>query len=276
MSKKKSPPKTSPLTLGLPLCGVDAHAHLDSKEFDADLDAVLLLARQSGVARVGNVFLGPEEYAANKGRFAAHPEVFFLLGIHPCEGQRCTPESLDAMRTAFAQDARLRAVGEIGLDFFWDDCPPDAQRKAFVEQLHLARELDKPVVIHSRDAAEATLEILEAEGFQNYPLMWHCFGGDAALAARLVDNGWHISIPGPVSYPANAALREAVRVIPLHRLLLETDCPYLAPLEWRGRRNEPAFTVFTAARVAQERHIPVEDIWEQCGKNALKFFGLTE
>lgn len=274
MSKKKSPPKTSPLTLGLPLCGVDSHAHLDSKEFRDDLEAVLDLARQAGVARMGNVFLGPEEYLEGRALFARHPQVFFLLGLHPCDGQRCTPDALAAMRHAFAADPRLRAVGEIGLDFYWDDCPPEIQREAFTAQLSMARELEKPVVIHSRDATEATLDILESQGFKKYPLLWHCFGGTPEEARRIVNNGWYISIPGPVSYPANSVLREAVRDIPLERLLLETDCPYLSPLEWRGKRNEPAFTVFTAQCVAHERAMATAELWRICGENAVRFFGL--
>lgn len=278
MSKKKSPPRTSPLplaqTLSLPLCGVDSHAHLDSKEFQGDLEAVLTLARQCGVARMGNVFLGPEEYHEGKSLFAQHPQVFFLLGLHPCDGQRCTPQAITAMREAFAADARLRAVGEIGLDFYWDDCPPEIQRQAFIAQLHMARELQKPVVIHSRNATDDTLHILETQNFKDYPVLWHCFGGSLEEAQRMVDNGWHISIPGPVSYPANTALREAVRAIPLDRLLLETDCPYLAPLEWRGKRNEPAFTVFTAQCIAAERAMPPSELWRACGENAVRFFGL--
>ena len=166
-------------------------------------------------------------------------------------------------------------MGEIGLDYYWDDCPRDAQHRAFVQQLELARELGKPVVIHCREALHDTLELLEGNGMREYPLLWHCFGGDAALAARIIDNGWHISVPGPVTYPANTAQREALCRIPLDRLHIETDCPYLAPQDWRGRRNEPAFTVFTAACVAAARNLPPADLWEQCGKNTARFFGLA-
>ena len=278
MSKKKSSPKTPPLpvsqALFLPPCGVDSHAHLDSKEFRDDLPAVLDLARQCGLSHMGNVFLGPEEYEAGQALFANHPEVFFLLGLHPCDGQRCTPEALARMADHFRADPRLKALGEIGLDFYWDDCPHDIQREAFRAQLALARQLDLPVVIHSRDATEATLEVLESEKFRNSPLLWHCFGGTSAEAARIISNGWHISIPGPVSYPANQALREAARSIPLERLLLETDCPYLAPVEWRGKRNEPAFTVFTAQHIAEARGMAPADLWQACGDNARRFFGL--
>ena len=175
---------------------------------------------------------------------------------------------------AFATEPRLRAVGEIGLDFHWQDCPRELQFKAFAEQLDLARELDVPLVIHCRDAEDDCLMTLEARGFAGYPLLWHCFGGGPALARRILNNGWHISVPGPVTYPANAALREAVALIPADRLLLETDSPYLAPVPWRGRRNEPALTVFTAQTVAEARGVSPEDLWLACGKNARRFFGL--
>ena len=115
---------------------------------------------------------------------------------------------------------------------------------------------------------------LEARGFAGYPLLWHCFGGGPALARRILKNGWHISVPGPVTYPANAALREALPLIPAERLLLETDSPYLAPAPWRGRRNEPALTVFTARAVAEARGVAPEELWLTCGENARRFFGL--
>ncbi len=266
--------RISPLTLHMPCCGVDSHAHVDGEEFDEDREDVLALAKAAGVAAIGNVFLGPEEYARGKGYFAAHPEVFFLLGIHPCDGQRINEKSLAAMRAAFAADARLKAVGEIGLDFFWDDCPKELQYAALRAQLDMARDVDKPVVIHSRDAADETLMVLESAGFKDYPLLWHCFGGNADLLRRILGNGWHVSLPGPVTYKANADLRAAVPLIPADRLLLETDSPYLAAEPWRGKRNEPAFTVFTAACVAELRGMEKEALWQQAGDNARRFFGL--
>ncbi|MEG2172035.1 MAG: TatD family hydrolase [Desulfovibrionaceae bacterium] len=277
MSKKKSSaPKTSPLDLALPLCGVDTHAHLDLEHFGENLEAVLSLARQSGISQIGNVFLGSKSYQDNAPLFAQHPEVFFILGVHPCDAHQCKAQELDALAQAFRSDERLCAVGEIGLDYFWHDCPPEVQKAAFSAQLTLARAVERPVVIHSRDAHDDTLALLEAHGFIGYPLIWHCFGGDTALAHRIINNGWHISIPGPVTYPANAALREAVKSIPLDRLLVETDCPYLAPAEWRGQRNQPAFAVFTAACIAKQRGLDPAELWEICGNNARKFFGIGE
>ena len=273
MSHKKTI-RIDPLTQALPPVGVDSHAHLHSEDFDADREDVLARAAACGIARIGNIFLDPLDFDTRKHLFDAHPEVFFVLGIHPCDGQTCTPQALNAMRAAFASEPRLRALGEIGLDFFWDDCPRELQYLAFQQQLDLARELEQPVVIHCRQAEAETLTLLEARGFMGYPLLWHCFGGDAALARRIIRNGWHISIPGPVSYPANTALREALAVIPDDRLLLETDCPYLSPLPWRGKRNEPAFTVFTVRHMAQARGMQPEALWQLCGDNARRFFGL--
>lgn len=272
--KKKHPPAPSPLEAALPAGGADTHAHLDMEHFSPDLPEVLARAFASGVSRIGNVFLGPDAYRKGRELFAAYPQVFFILGIHPNEGARCTPQAIAEMREIARSDARVRAVGETGLDFFWKDCPPETQAAAFRAQLRLARELDLPVVVHSRDAAGETMRILDDEGFDDYPLLWHCFGGDAALAEAILRKGRHISLPGAVGYPANSALREAVRRIPADRLLLETDAPYLAPLEWRGRRNEPAFTVFTAARVARERGMDPAELWAACGANAGRFFSL--
>ncbi|MBO4300803.1 MAG: TatD family hydrolase [Desulfovibrio sp.] len=271
---KKSVERVDPLTLALPLGGVDSHCHLDGEEFAPDREEVLARARRAGLSQVGNVFLGPTEFFARRHLFAGHPEVFFLLGIHPCDGQTCTPDSLAAMRAAFVDEPRLRAVGEIGLDFHWDDCPRELQYQALRDQLSLARELGLPVVIHCREAEEETLMTLESAGFAGWPLLWHCFGQGPDMVRRIVGNGWHVSVPGPVTYRGNAVLREAVALIPRDRLLLETDAPYLAPVPWRGKRNEPAFTVFTVRALAEARGEDVATLWRCCGDNARRFFGL--
>lgn len=272
----KKPVRIDPLTLRLPAGGVDSHAHLDSKEFDPDRDEVIARAVKAGVSQIGNVFLSPEDYHEKKKFFKAYPQIFFLLGIHPCDGLKCTPACLEEISVCFREDERIRAVGEIGLDYHWDDCPKELQLQAFSRQLKLAKKLGKPVVIHCREAEYDCLTMLEAGGFSGYPLLWHCFGGDKKLARRIASHGWLISIPGPITYPANNDLREAVAAIPAEQLLLETDCPYLAPVPWRGTRNEPAYTVFTGRAVAEARNENPDELWEKCGANARKFFGLSE
>ncbi len=275
---KKTPmaPQVMAHTLALPLCGVDSHAHLDSSQFDRDREEVLARAKECGIAHIGNIFLKPHEFVQRAAYFDAHPEVFFALGVHPCDGEECDDAALEAMREHFLREPRLKAVGEIGLDFYWDACSKDVQLHVFVQQLHLAKELQKPVIIHSRDATEATIALLEKEGFKDYPLLWHCFGGTVAHAKHIVHNGWHVSIPGPVTYPKNEELREAVKYVPLDKLMLETDCPYLSPQQWRGKRNEPAYTVFTVDTMAATREMPAAQLWQICGENARRFFGLGE
>jgi len=273
--------RPSPVTLGLPPVGVDSHAHLDpldgeQNDLSGDLAGVLHRAREAGVCAVGQVFMGPEAYAAGRDAFDGAPlDVFFLMAVHPCEAMKCTGRVMEAMRRAFMDDARLRAVGETGLDFYWPDCPHLVQEEAFRLHIAMARETGRPVVIHSRDAAADTLRILEAEGVVNWPVLWHCFSGDAvSKLERILANGWHVSVGGAVSYPANAPLRDALTRIPPDRMLLETDSPYLAPEPWRGKPNEPAFCAFTCAAIAKVLGEKPADVWERCGVNARRFFGI--
>jgi TatD DNase family protein len=276
MSKKHKHNRQEPETLGLPRVGVDSHAHMDMEDFDPDRTEILDRALASGVARTGNVFLGPAAYHANRHLFNARPEVFFLLGIHPGNADTCTPEAVEAMRLAFAGDARLKAVGEIGLDYYWNDHPREVQAIAFRAQLDMARTLGLPPVIHCRDAFDDCVAQLAAAGFSGEKLLWHCFGGGPAQAEILLGHGWTLSIPGPVTYSANAELQAAVGVIPLSRLVLETDSPYLSAEPWRGKRNHPALTAFTARRVAELKGLDIEEVWAAAGNNARAFFNLED
>jgi TatD DNase family protein len=272
VSKKRE--RELPETLGLPAEGADSHAHLDGREYD--VDAVLARALSCGVRTVGNVFLGPQAYRSGRPLFDAHADVFFLLGVHPHEAAKMTEEDLADMRAAFQEDARLRAVGEIGLDYYYDFSPQQDQQRWFRRQLALARELDQRVVIHCRDAEDDCLAILDEMGFAGRPLLWHCFGLGPDWARLLVERGWHISVPGTVTYARAEALRESVRTIPAERLLLETDAPYLSPEPYRGKRNEPALLGFTAREIARLRGEDLHAFWKRCGDNARNFFGLTD
>lgn len=273
MSKKKSQPFYPPPPL--PRTGVESHAHLNSKQFSMDLEAVLQRAADAGVAQIIQVFLSPEAWAEGKALFDKHPDIYFILGTHPTEAMNYSDAVESGMRETIAKDARIRAIGEIGLDYYWKDCPPDVQKTVLIRQLGLARDSGLPVVIHCRDAEDDTLALLESHGMRNYPLLWHCYGGNARLAERIIQNGWHISIPGPVTFPANEALREAVAAIPLDRLLVETDCPYLSPAPLRGKRNEPANLGYTIDAMAKARSMPVEELWTACGDNARRFFNIS-
>ena len=271
MSKKKE--RELPEALGLPPVGADSHAHLDGRDYD--LDEVLARALACGVRTVGNVFLGPGAYRSGKDLFEGRPGVFFLLGVHPHEAGKMTEDDLADMRAAFLENGRLKAVGEIGLDYYYDFSPRQDQQRWFRRQLALARELDRPVVIHCRDAEDDCLAILDECGFGGRPLLWHCFGLGPDWARLLVERGWHISVPGTVTYARSEALREAVRIIPPDRLLLETDCPYLSPEPYRGKRNEPALLGFTAREIARVRGEGLHALWERCGDNARSFFDMV-
>jgi len=276
MSKKNKPPRPEPETLALPPRGVDSHAHLDLVDFDADREELMDRAKASGVARTGNVFLGPKAYRDNRRMFQNRPEIFFILGIHPGNADQYSPEAAQDMRQAFETDPRLRAVGEIGLDHYWDDHPRELQEQVFRAQLKLALDLGLPPVIHCREAFEDTLRVLLEEGLGGRKLLWHCFGGDEAQVKTILGHGWHVSIPGPVSYARNEALRRAVAAIPLERMLLETDCPYLSAEPWRGKRNHPALLGFTAQAVARIKDLPVNALWSATGQNACTFFSLED
>lgn len=271
MSRKKTRPL--PESLALPCLGVDTHAHLDGR--GNDIPAVLARAAACGVRTVGNVFLGPEAYAAERALFENLPEVFFILGVHPHEAVHMTEADLVAMRQAFNHDNRLRAVGEIGLDFYYDFSPPAIQETWFRRQLELAQALDLPVVIHCRDAEEHCLHILDDMGWSGRPLLWHCFGLGPEWVEPLVSRGWFLSVPGIVTYSKSEALRSAVTCIPAERLVLETDAPYLAPEPYRGKTNEPALLGFTAVEIALLRGEDVHQLWSRCADNARRFFGLS-
>lgn len=271
MSKRK--PRELPESLALPCVGADSHAHLDGRDFDPL--AVLARARACGVRTVGNVFLGPAAYHASRHVFETDPDVFFLLGVHPHEAASMTEDDLATMRQAFQTDARLRGVGETGLDYYYDFSPRPIQQEWFRRQLELALELDQRVVIHCRDAEDDCLAILDEMGLPGRPLLWHCFGLGPDWAREILDRGWHVSVPGTVTYSKNAPLRAAVKIIPPERLLLETDAPYLAPEPYRGKENEPALIGFTARTVAELRGEDLQTVWARCGDVTRKFFGVN-
>lgn len=271
-SKKKT--IIPPQSFNLPPIGVETHAHLDFPEFAADLDQVLERAAEAGIAWIGNIFLSVQAYQNHGPALANRPGLFFTLGVHPHEASTVNGQTLADMEQVFRQDASLRALGETGLDFFWDRSPRDVQIRAFQDQLALARDLDLPVVIHSRDAEKETVKILLDLGFARRRLLWHCFGGGPELAEQILAQGWLVSIPGTVTFPKNTALRQCVATLPLSRMVLETDCPFLTPHPFRGRRNEPAYVAYTAMEVARLRNESPELVWTQCAATARSFFNL--
>lgn len=281
MSSSKQRPLSQ--SLGLPFTGADSHAHLDDERLLPDLSGMLERAASSGVSLIVHMFLQHERYAANRDAIleaaAALPEapdICFARGLHPEDVLRADEQEWEHLVDAVKNDPLIRAVGEIGLDYHYEEgySPSALQGPWFRRQLRLAKELDKPVVIHSRDAWDEMFAVLDEEDMRGRPLLWHCFGGDIARAEQIVERGWHIAFGGASTFKANAFVREALHAVPPDRLLLETDCPYLAPQPWRGRTNEPALTVFTAQCLAAELGMSTEELWTLTGENTRRFFGM--
>ncbi|HEX6182853.1 MAG TPA: TatD family hydrolase, partial [Pyrinomonadaceae bacterium] len=257
---------------------VDSHAHIDGEEFDADRDEVVARARAAGVCAVLNVGTG-DPHGGNFERAAAVAEkydgVYAAAGVHPHDARLYDDAAERRLLEVLRVSARMVALGEIGLDYHYDNSPREVQREVFARQLRLAREEGLPVIIHSREADEETAEILERElGGSGTRGVMHCFGGGPSLADAALALGFYISFAGNVTFKKAEALREVAAVVPLERLLVETDCPFLAPVPHRGRRNEPAFVVETARFLAELRGVGHEELGLVTSGNFALLFGL--
>jgi len=245
----------------------DTHAHLHFPEFAGDFDAVLERARAAGVQRIltiGTDVATPRAAAAMAARL---PDVWAAVGIHPHEAAAADETALAEIER-LAGGPRVVAIGETGLDYFRDRAPRDAQRRAFESQLELARRTRKPVLVHCRDAHEDTLRLIGDVDVRDAGGIMHCFSGDVAVARRCLDQGLLVSLAGPVTYPKPGALPDVARFVPGDRLVVETDCPFLPPQPYRGKRNEPAYLAITAARVAELRGEPLGDLAARMSENA--------
>ena len=245
---------------------VDTHCHLDSEQFDADRDAAIERARAAGVQRMMAIGTGdgPPDLEAAIRLADAHPFVYATIGVHPHDASKATDETFARLRD-LARHPKVLAIGEIGLDYHYDFSPRDVQRQVFERQLDLARDAAKPIVIHTREAWAGTLDVLRAL-WKGQGIM-HCFTGDEGMAREALDLGFYLSFGGVITFPKAEPTRAAARLAPLDRILLETDCPYLAPVPYRGKRNEPAFMVETARRLAGLCGVTPEQIAERTTEN---------
>jgi TatD DNase family protein len=261
---------------------VDSHAHLDFPQFGSDRAAVLERAQAAGVGAIVDVGADLESSRRAVALAQAEPMVYASVGVHPHDAKTLDGATLAELR-ALASQPKVVAVGEIGLDFYRDLSPRDVQRRAFQAQLAWAAQMARPVVIHDREAHEPVLAILEdwARGLAGSPLagragVLHSFSGELAMAERAIALGFYISISGPVTYQNARRLPEIVAALPLDRLLIETDCPYLPPHPHRGQRNEPAYVQLVAERVAAIRGVAIQEIAAATTANARRLFGLEE
>jgi TatD DNase family protein len=251
---------------------IDSHGHLADEAFAEDIGAVIQRAREAGVQGVLCVVdvSDPAEAVRADGVAQRWDAVRTTAGVHP---HRSGPFSGRAgaavalVEARLASDPRVRAIGEVGLDYHYDFAPRDVQRNVFSAQVALARDRGYPLVIHTREADDDTVAILEQEGAGRVRGVFHCFSGDSGLARRALRLGFYLSFSGILTFPRSAAVRDAAAIVPLDRLLVETDCPYLSPVPYRGRRNEPAWVVETVKRLADIRGIDPSEVASAASEN---------
>ena len=263
---------------------VDSHAHLDDKQFQADREQVIARAREAGVktiVAIGNGD-GPGNLDCGIQLAAKYDFMFATVGIHPHEASLATEAAFENLEQ-LAKKPKVIAWGEIGLDYFYHHSPRDVQKQVFVRQMELARSAKLPIVIHCRpsqdseDAWEDCLTLLARHWLSSgLGGILHCFTGNWTHAQRALDMGFMISFAGNVTFPKGQQIREIAKLVPIDRILIETDSPYLAPVPYRGKRNEPAFVKETARQIGELRGISAEEAGRQTSGNFYRFFSLPE
>jgi TatD DNase family protein len=254
---------------------IDTHCHLTDATLLAQHADVLARAADAGVARMITVATSPEDWDKALALIAASDRLYMAAGVHPHKAGQVAPDAIERLEAVQARP-KVVAVGEIGLEYHYDFSPRDRQHEIFAAQLQLARRLNKPVVVHSRDSMADTLAILDEQGMDGWPLVFHCFTSGPVEAREILRRGWYISLAGVVTFKNAVDVQEAAKLVPADRLLFETDSPYLAPEPVRRvRPNEPAHVAHTARFLAQLRSVRYEELVGTCWANACRLFGLS-
>jgi len=247
---------------------IDSHCHLDSDQFDADREAVIQRAFDAGVSHLvaigtGN---GPPDLEAGIRLADRHEAFYATVGVHPHDASKADPEVFRNL-SELAKHTKVVAIGEIGLDYHYDFSPREVQRAVFIEQMRIAADANKPIVIHTREAWDDTIAVIREHWDATRGGIMHCFSGGPVQAQQALELGFHLSFGGIVTFPKALEIQEAARMAPLDRILVETDAPYLAPVPKRGRRNEPAFMIETVRKLAQLRGVTEAAIADATAEN---------
>lgn len=252
---------------------IDSHAHLDMSDFDADRQRVLERAQTSGIEHI--ITVGYDLISSKKALQIAQsiPNVSAAVGIHPHDAKIATEPVCEEIKQ-LAKESGAVAIGEIGLDYYRNLSPREVQREAFLRQIQIANELKLPIVVHIRDAYPDALQILKDEKASLQGGVIHCFSGDSQDASRFLELGYYISLAGPLTYPKSEMLRKVAKEVPIERLMIETDCPYLPPQPYRGKRNEPAYVLEVAKKLAELKGLSLGDVGRITSLNVFKLFGI--
>lgn len=252
---------------------IDTHAHLDSKSFDGDRAEVIERAKQAGVAKIVNIGFNRETIPTTIALAEEHEMIYAAVGWHPQDAVTMKADDLDWIEQLCAHP-KVVAIGEIGLDYYWDTSPKEVQHQVFREQIRLARKLGKPIVIHNRDAHQDVVRLLKEEKAAEVGGIMHCFSGSPEIAEECLKMNFHISFGGPVTFKNAVQPKEALARVPMDRLLIETDAPYLTPHPFRGKRNESAFVRLVAEAAAEIKQVTAHEIAQITYENAKKLLGI--
>jgi TatD DNase family protein len=250
----------------------DSHAHLNDPKFDEDREEVIRRAREEfGVSRILNVGYNRETIRSSLALADKYEFIYTSVGWHPHDAKDCTDEDLEWIES-LTRHPKVVALGEMGLDYYWDNSPRDVQEEVFRKQISIARRTGLPIIIHDRDAHEDVVRILKEERADEVGGVMHCFGGDLSIMEECLSLNFMIGLGGPVTFKNAVLPKEIAARVPLDRLLIETDCPYLAPHPFRGKRNETGYVRFVAQQIAHIRGLTLEELAEITAQNAMRLF----
>ncbi|NMH67756.1 TatD family hydrolase [Bacillus sp. RO3] len=252
----------------------DTHVHLNADQFEEDLDEVVSRAREAGVENMVVVGFDRPTIMRAMELIEQYEWLYASIGWHPVDAIDMKEEDL-AWIEELSQHPKVVAIGEMGLDYHWDKSPKDVQKEVFRQQIQLAKKVKLPIVIHNRDATQDIVDILREEGAEEVGGIMHCFSGSPEIAQECVDMNFYISLGGPVTFKNAKKPKEVAKAIPLEKLLIETDCPYLAPHPYRGKRNEPSYVKLVAEQIAELKGISLEEVEKITTENAKKLFNIN-
>lgn len=250
---------------------IDSHAHLDDDRFDNDRDKLIKSLKEYGIDLIINPGSDLGSSIKSVSLSEQYDNIYAAVGVHPHSAKEMDDSTIEVLKS-FTGRKKVVAIGEIGLDYYYDNSPREIQREKFIEQLNLAKEVDLPVIIHTRDAAQETFDILEKAQDDNLEGVIHCYSGSVEMALEYIKMGFYISLGGPVTFKNARVSREVAKAVPIDRLLIETDSPYLTPEPHRGKRNEPIYVRYVAGTISELRGISFDELAKQTSENTKRLF----